>query len=172
MSMLAFKIYSKFRNGRQNTSVDNIVNETEKHLLNSAPDFELRRFEILSNITFKAKKGQLIGICGPVNSGKSSLLLAALGQIKMSTGQLMRQGSCAFVSQRAWITDSTIRENILFEELYDAKRYYEAQVVCKLRQDIKRLPNGDETEIGEGGLKISEALKQRIALARAFYADR
>ncbi|OXU29439.1 hypothetical protein TSAR_016237 [Trichomalopsis sarcophagae] len=152
-------------------SIDSVT-EPEKEKLTDQPTFQPKRIEILSSITFKAKKGQLIGICGRANSGKSSLLLAALGQIKMTNGQLMRQGSCAYVGQKAWLSNTTIRENILFEEAYDAKRYYEAQVVCKLRQDIKRLPDGDETEIGETGVEIPEALRQKIALARAFYADR
>lgn len=84
----------------------------------------------------------------------------------------MRQGSCAYVAQKAWIANATIRENILFEEPFDEKRYYEAQIISKLRQDIKRFPEGDETEIGEGGIDIPEDLKQKIALARAFYANR
>lgn len=134
---------------------------------------EPKRFAILSNINFKAKKGQLIGICGTPNSGKSSLLLAALGQIKMTSGQLLRQGSCAYVAQKAWLANATIKENVLFGDPFDKKRYYEAQVVCKLRQDMKNLPDADETEIGnESFAAVDQVLRHKISLARAFYADR
>lgn len=84
----------------------------------------------------------------------------------------MRQGSCAYVGQKAWLDNATIKQNILFEEVYDAKKYYEALLLCKLRHDMRTLPDGDQTEVGDGGLDVTETFRQRIALARAFYADR
>ncbi|XP_011502426.1 PREDICTED: multidrug resistance-associated protein 9-like [Ceratosolen solmsi marchali] len=147
-----------------------VSSEEKQHLTSSI--FASKRVEVLFNITFKARKGQLIGVYGPPKCGKSSLLLAALGQMRMTSGQLMRQGSCAYVGQRPWLTQATLGENILFGEGYDAKRYYEAQIVCKLRQDVKELVGGDKYKISDSDNKISEILKQKIALARAFYADR
>ncbi|XP_046820513.1 ATP-binding cassette sub-family C member 5-like isoform X7 [Vespa crabro] len=128
--------------------------------------------QILTDITFGAPKGKLIGICGQVGSGKSSLLLAILGQLQIIKGQLSREGSCAYVSQQAWIVNATLKENILFGEQFDAKRYYQALTVCSLKDDLNMLPGGDETEIGERGINLSGGQKQRVALARAFYANR
>ncbi|XP_014211440.1 multidrug resistance-associated protein 5-like [Copidosoma floridanum] len=154
----------------KNMESDQVKPSEEQKLMTNT--LERTRLEILSNINFKAKKGQLIGVCGPAGSGKSSLLLATLGQIKMTSGQLLRQGSCAYVAQKAWVANTTIKDNILFDESLNKKRYYEAQIVSKLRQDIKNLPDNEDTEIGNGELDIDEVLKQKIALARAFYADR
>jgi ABC-type transport system involved in cytochrome bd biosynthesis fused ATPase/permease subunit len=84
----------------------------------------------------------------------------------------MRQGSCAYVGQNPWLINTTLGENILFGEAYDAKRYYETQIVCKLRQSIKELPSGTEITISDSGCEIPMMFKQKIALARAFYADR
>lgn len=64
---------------------------------------ETEYVKVLTDIKFEAAKGGLIGICGQVGSGKSSLLLAALGQLKMTHGHISREGSCAYVSQQAWI---------------------------------------------------------------------
>lgn len=133
---------------------------------------EKRRVEILSDITFEAGKGQLIGICGHVGSGKSSLLLASLGQLRMISGQTMRNGSCAYVGQQAWIINATFKENVIFGEAFDPKRYYRALSICSLKEDINMLPSGDETEIGERGVNLSGGQKQRLALARAFYSNR
>ncbi|XP_069692470.1 ATP-binding cassette sub-family C member 5-like isoform X3 [Periplaneta americana] len=130
------------------------------------------RSHILENINFQAPKGQLIGVCGPVGAGKTSLLLAALGQLHLVTGQVTRDGSCAYVSQEPWILNATLRENILFGESFDSKRYYEAVYCCALSQDIHLLPGGDQTEIGERGVNLSGGQKQRVALARALYANR
>ncbi|XP_051169795.1 ATP-binding cassette sub-family C member 5-like isoform X2 [Leptopilina boulardi] len=133
---------------------------------------EKRRVEILSDITFEAGKSQLIGICGHVGSGKSSLLLASLGQLRMISGQAMRNGSCAYVGQQAWIINATFKENVIFGEAFDPKRYYRALSICSLKDDINMLPSGDETEIGERGVNLSGGQKQRLALARAFYSNR
>lgn len=133
---------------------------------------ETEYIEVLSTIKFGVAKGGLTGICGHVGSGKSSLLLAALGQLKMMNGCILREGSCAYVSQQAWIVNATFKENILFGNQFDAKRYYQALTVCSLKEDLNMLPGGDETEIGERGINLSGGQKQRIALARALYANR
>lgn len=154
-------------------SRDKTLDQSERERLNQPFITDnLRRLEILTDITFEATKGNLIGVCGHVASGKSSLLLAALGQLKMAEGQLMRDGSCAYVSQEPWIVNASLKENILFGEIFDHKRYYETLSVCCLKDDIRQLPNRDETEIGERGVNLSGGQKQRVALARAFYANR
>lgn len=146
-------------------------NKVELEKLNDSPQ-ETQYVEVLSDIKFGASKGGLIGICGHVGSGKSSLLLAALGQLKMTNGHILREGSCAYVSQQAWIVNATFKENILFGNQFDAKRYYQALTVCSLKEDLNMLPGGDETEIGERGVNLSGGQKQRVALARALYANR
>ena len=150
-----------------------LKNKVELEKLNdSSQETKCLKYEVLSDIKFGASKGGLIGICGHVGSGKSSLLLAALGQLKMTNGHILREGSCAYVSQQAWIVNATFKENILFGSQFDAKRYYQALTVCSLKEDLNMLPGGDETEIGERGVNLSGGQKQRVALARALYANR
>nr|CAD7442232.1 unnamed protein product [Timema bartmani] len=144
--------------------------ELEK--LNPISNGELQYTNIISDIDFQARKGHLVGVCGQVGSGKTSLLLAALGQIRLVTGQVTRDGTCAYVSQEPWVLNATLRENILFGENFDAKRYYDTLYCCSLTEDINMLPGGDQTEIGEKGINLSGGQKQRVALARALYADR
>ncbi|XP_078051143.1 ATP-binding cassette sub-family C member 5-like isoform X2 [Augochlora pura] len=151
--------------------ISNSKKDAKVEKLNDCSE-ESRYVEVLSNIKFGAAKDGLVGICGHVGSGKSSLLLAALGQLKMTRGQISREGSCAYVSQQAWIINATLRENILFGNQFDARRYYHAVTVCNLKEDINMLPGGDDTEIGERGINLSGGQKQRVALARALYANR
>ncbi|CAK9831718.1 ATP-binding cassette sub-family C member 5 [Anthophora retusa] len=166
-------LYSKKpKNGKKKKEiVPYSKNKVELEKLNE-PSKETQYVEVLSDIGFGAVKGGLIGICGHVGSGKSSLLLATLGQLKMTNGHILREGSCAYVSQQAWIVNATFKENILFGNQFDAKRYYQALTVCNLKEDLNMLPGGDETEIGERGINLSGGQKQRVALARALYADR
>ena len=133
---------------------------------------EAKYVEVLTDVHFGAPKGKLVGICGHVGSGKSSLLLAALGQLKITKGHILREGTCAYVSQQAWIVNGTFKENILFGEEFDAKRYYHTITICNLKEDLNMLPGGDDTEIGERGINLSGGQKQRVALARAYYANR
>ncbi|XP_011878652.1 PREDICTED: multidrug resistance-associated protein 5-like isoform X1 [Vollenhovia emeryi] len=146
-------------------------NPLELESLNQ-PTQEAKYVEVLSDVHFGAPKGKLVGICGQVGSGKSSLLLAALGQLRITKGHILREGTCAYVSQQAWIVNGTFKENILFGEEFDAKRYYHTITICNLKEDLNMLPGGDDTEIGERGVNLSGGQKQRVALARAYYANR
>ncbi|XP_068938922.1 ATP-binding cassette sub-family C member 12 isoform X3 [Petaurus breviceps papuanus] len=165
--------------------------ESSKKIFNSKPDLETSRdlslkFQgivvpdeekektspVLRKISLTVKKGKVLGICGNVGSGKSSLISAILGQMQLWDGSVAVNGTVAYVSQQAWIFHGNMRENILFGEKFDSQRYQHAVKVCGLQQDLKNLPYGDLTEIGERGLNLSGGQKQRISLARAVYANR
>ncbi|XP_009194645.2 multidrug resistance-associated protein 9 isoform X3 [Papio anubis] len=127
---------------------------------------------VLHSISFVVRKGKILGICGNVGSGKSSLLAALLGQMQLQKGVVAVNGTLAYVSQQAWIFHGNVRENILFGEKYDHQRYQHTVRVCGLQKDLSNLPYGDLTEIGERGLNLSGGQRQRISLARAVYSDR
>uniref|UniRef100_T1J568 Multidrug resistance-associated protein 5 n=1 Tax=Strigamia maritima TaxID=126957 RepID=T1J568_STRMM len=154
---------------------NNNVNGEEQISLANEEEVPLTTPKIIYNlhdINLVLKKRQLIGVCGAVGAGKSSLLSAILGQMRLIKGQVALQGSCAYVTQQAWLLNATLQENVLFEELLDNKSYYEALTCCCLIADIESLPAGDQTEIGERGINLSGGQKQRVSLARAVYSDR
>ncbi|XP_062967662.1 ATP-binding cassette sub-family C member 12 isoform X3 [Cynocephalus volans] len=127
---------------------------------------------VLHDISFVVRKGKVLGICGNVGSGKSSLIAALLGQMQLQKGIVAVNGTLAYVSQQAWIFHGNVRENILFGEKYDHQRYQHTVRVCGLQKDLSSLPYGDLTEIGERGLNLSGGQRQRISLARAIYSNR
>jgi ABC-type multidrug transport system fused ATPase/permease subunit len=61
----------------------------------------------------------------------------------------------AFVPQTAWLRNATIRDNIVFNEPYDRKRYEQVLYDCALIKDLATLEGGDLTEIGEKGINLS-----------------
>ena len=67
------------------------------------------------------------------------------------------QGSTAYVPQQAWIQNATLKDNILFGKEHSEKRYKKIIEACALTPDIKILPGGDQTEIGE---KVGELVQR------------
>ena len=63
-----------------------------------------------------------------------------------------------------------MRDNITFNRPFDPMKYQQVLTACALLSDIKMLPAGDMTEIGEKGINLSGGQKQRVSLARAVYS--
>uniref|UniRef100_A0A670HSL5 ATP binding cassette subfamily C member 6 n=1 Tax=Podarcis muralis TaxID=64176 RepID=A0A670HSL5_PODMU len=125
----------------------------------------------LNKLNLEIPEGSLVAVVGQVGAGKSALLSAVLGEMEKTGGTAQRKGSVAYVSQQAWIQNTTLRENILFG-LELNKLYYEKVLeACALLPDLEQLPAGDQTEIGERGVNISGGQKQRVSLARAVYSS-
>ncbi|KAM9409966.1 LOW QUALITY PROTEIN: ATP-binding cassette sub-family C member 12 [Pholidichthys leucotaenia] len=143
----------------------------EQNLDRTFEDKSTEAIPTLRNITFTLPKGNLLGVCGNVGSGKSSLISSILEQMYLIGGSVTADGRFAYVSQQAWIFHGTVRDNILLGEPFDQAKYDRVVDICSLRPDLKILPYGDQTEIGERGLNLSGGQKQRISLARAVYSN-
>ncbi|GET01001.1 multidrug resistance-associated protein 4 isoform X1 [Rhizophagus clarus] len=120
-------------------------------------------------INMKVKQGELIAIVGDVGAGKSSILSAILGQIRKDNGICKIRGSISYVPHDAWLLNSTLKDNILFGNDYDAKRYQDVVQMCALNRDFTLLSYGDMTEIGDRGVNLSLGQRQRVSVARAVY---
>ncbi|CAJ2677615.1 unnamed protein product [Trifolium pratense] len=118
------------------------------------------------------KKGQKVAVCGPVGSGKSSLLCSMLGEISLVSGAATKvYGTRSYVPQSPWIQSGTIRDNILFGKQMNKDFYEKVVDGCALLQDINLWSDGDLTMVEERGINLSGGQKQRIQLARAVYND-
>ncbi|XP_028903290.1 ATP-binding cassette sub-family C member 10 isoform X1 [Ornithorhynchus anatinus] len=120
-------------------------------------------------------KGALVGIVGKVGCGKSSLLAAITGELNRLGGWVavrdIDQGF-GLATQEPWIQFATVRDNILFGKAMDTRLYQEVLEACALWDDLKILPAGDQTEVGEKGVTLSGGQRARIALARAVYQEK
>ena len=126
---------------------------------------------ILQDIHFFAPSKSLTVITGPVGSGKSTLLSAIAGEISNASGTIDYQGSVIYLPQTAWVFSGTIKENILFGQPCKESKYERIIDVCALKEDFQRLPDGDQTVVGERGEVLSGGQQARVSLARAVYAD-
>ncbi|XP_077324820.1 ATP-binding cassette sub-family C member 9 isoform X1 [Lithobates pipiens] len=142
----------------------------------------------LSNIDIQIPTGQLTMIVGQVGCGKSSLLLAILGEMQKLEGRVCwnnpddcfpssdddgskNRNSVAYAGQKPWLLNATVEENITFGSPFNKQRYKAVTDACSLQPDIDLLPFGDQTEIGERGINLSGGQRQRICVARALYQN-
>ncbi|XP_017848989.2 multidrug resistance-associated protein 4 [Drosophila busckii] len=123
----------------------------------------------LQSFNLQIEKGQLCAVIGPVGAGKSSLLQLLLGELPIIEGGVVIQGELSYASQEPWLFTGTVRNNILFGEQYERKRYHEVTKCCALSTDFQQLSNGDKTVVGERGASLSGGQRARISLARAVY---
>ncbi|CAI5652685.1 unnamed protein product [Oreochromis niloticus] len=150
----------------------NMEQESPQSTVSSTQSIRPPLHKTLHRINLRIKKGSLVGICGGVGSGKSSLLSALLGQMTLLEGKVAVSGGFAYVSQQAWILNDSLKENILFGNKYNPDKYNAVLEACCLLPDIAELPYGDMTEIGERGANLSGGQRQRVSLARALYSER
>ncbi|XP_055381017.1 probable multidrug resistance-associated protein lethal(2)03659 [Condylostylus longicornis] len=123
----------------------------------------------LTDFNINIKEKSLIAVIGSVGAGKSSFLNAILGEIELTEGVLRVNGKLSYCSQEPWLFEGSIRDNIVFIDDFDEKRYQEVIKVCALQRDIDLWPHGDTTIVGERGIILSGGQKARVNLARAVY---
>ncbi|KAI8051599.1 hypothetical protein BDF22DRAFT_777181 [Syncephalis plumigaleata] len=152
------------------------------HTLSTCSDKSDTSVFVLNELNVNFMIGELNIIAGPTGCGKSSLLMALLGEMPRVHGKVflptnVRHASslgivCSnigYVAQQAWLQNTTIRDNILFGQTYDEQRYRQVLHACALERDLEILDAGDYTIVGEKGIMLSGGQKQRLALARAVY---
>lgn len=130
-------------------------------------------FPGLLDINLSIKKNEFVMITGVIGSGKSSLLSALAGFMKMTNPDkgTYTVNDDLLLCSSPWIQNATVRENILFGRPYDEQKYRRIIHACSLESDLDLLPARDYTEIGERGITLSGGQKSRINLARACYGD-
>lgn len=140
---------------------------------------------VLSNISFKARPGCMLGIVGHSGAGKSTIvnlisrlydpqegevLLDGVNVKELSFAQLHK--SIALVSQETYIFRGTVAENIAYARPEAGMReIIEAAAAGSAHDFIMKLPDGYNTVIGGGGRSLSGGERQRISIARAILAD-
>ena len=137
---------------------------------------------VLKDINLDVKKGQTIALVGNSGGGKTTMVNLLPRFYDVTSGQILIDGvdirdyslqslrdKMAVVFQDNFLFSGSIRDNILLGNENASEKDIEYAVGCAcLRDFIKELPEGLDTQIGERGVLLSGGQKQRIAIARAF----
>ena len=139
---------------------------------------------ILRGVAFGIEPGEVLGVIGPSGAGKSTLARHIVGVLSPSAGAVRLDGSdvsvwarttlgqhLGYLPQDIELFSDSIAANISrFQEGEDKEAILAAQM-AGVHDMIVRLPNGYDTQVGEGGAILSGGYRQRIGLARAVYGN-
>lgn len=136
----------------------------------------------LENIQFAINKGDVVGVVGPSAAGKSTLARVILGVWPVAIGTVRMDGAdisqwdrehlgkyIGYLPQDIELFNGTISENIARFTEIDSQKVIEAAIKAGVHEMILRLPEGYDTNIGNGAVVLSGGQRQRIGLARAIY---
>ena len=158
------------KNGRLEYAIDRFAFEDE---------------DTLRDIHFTLDKGQTLGLVGQTGSGKTALVKLLLREHDVNQGAIYLNGHdirdyrlsdlrslMGYVPQDQFLFASSILDNVRFgNQDFSIDKVEEATKLAQVYEDIKAMPEGFETIIGEKGVSLSGGQKQRLAMSRAMILD-
>ncbi|MBO1324252.1 thiol reductant ABC exporter subunit CydD [Acetobacter sp. TBRC 12305] len=144
--------------------------------------WDAARGPALEHISFMAQPGETLVLAGASGSGKSTIMELLLGFIRPDTGQVLFNGTpveniapeilsgmISWIGQKPVLFAGTLRENILFAKPGASEAALASAVkAASVDEFLPALPEGLETQVGEGGFGLSGGQAQRVAIARAY----
>ncbi|KFK33112.1 hypothetical protein AALP_AA6G332600 [Arabis alpina] len=161
------------------TTLQNVAGSIEFHRVSFA--YPSRPNMVFEDLSFTIPSGKTFAFVGPSGSGKSTIISMVQRFYEPNSGEILLDGSdiknlklkwlreqMGLVSQEPALFATTIASNILLgKENANMDQIIEAAKAANADSFIKSLPNGYNTQVGEGGTQLSGGQKQRIAIARA-----
>ncbi|ENL1286139.1 ATP-binding cassette domain-containing protein [Vibrio parahaemolyticus] len=139
--------------------------------------------DVLKDISLKAAHQDFIALVGHTGSGKSTLASLLMGFYPTNVGELLIDGrplntlgkdvlrkDVAMVQQDPHILPASVRENISLSRAVSDEQIWDALDKVGLSEQIRRYPNGLDTQFGQGETNLSAGQKQLLALARVLVA--
>lgn len=140
---------------------------------------------VLDQVSLDIQAGETVALVGDSGSGKTTLVQLLIGFIHPKCGEIRINGhslqgidphiwrsQVAWLPQFPYIFNTSLRENLVLAKTDASEEdIWRAMRCAHLESVVKRLPNGLDTVLGEGGARLSSGEIQRLALARIFLKD-
>lgn len=159
----------------------NIIEDAKGNITLSDIEFSYTKEKpLIKNLSLVVKSGDKVAIVGPTGCGKTTVINLLMRFYDVDSGEILLDGtnvnsitrkslrqSYGMVLQDTWLAEGTVRDNIAFgkPEASD-EEVIEAAKAAHAHSFIKRLENGYNTVVGEGGEGLSQGQKQLISIAR------
>ena len=169
-------------NKKENQKIENIHKESTYHIQFKNVTFSYNKnTPVIKNINFELKKGESLGIIGPIGSGKTTIMMLLMGFYKVDKGQILinnvdinymkkseLRDMFGSVFQNDYLFSKTIYENIDFGRNLDCEDIVRAAKVAQAMDFINQKEAKFDENISQSGNNLSGGQKQRIFLSRAF----
>ncbi len=141
---------------------------------------------VLDKVNFEIPRGKSVALVGPSGGGKTTTADLFLGLLQPTGGQISVDGvnietnmwgwrkKLGYIPQTIYLLDDSIRKNVAFglsDDEIDDERVWKALDEAQLKDFVKGLNEGLNTEVGERGARLSGGQRQRIGIARALYRN-
>ncbi len=176
-----------------------LKNKTEKPSEQKDPAFSFKKEITLEDVSYvypnsseqairdigiRIPRGSAIALVGKSGAGKTTLVDALLGLLKIQQGTIKVDGSDIYADTRAWqrnigyipqfiyLTDDTLLRNValgLEDHEIDMEKFRQATEAAQLSELVESLPEKEHTMLGERGVRLSGGQRQRVGIARALY---
>jgi ABC-type multidrug transport system fused ATPase/permease subunit len=125
--------------------------------------------EGLQSINMTVPRAKITMVVGPVGCGKSTLLKGILGELPVMGGTVQISSlRIALCEQTPWHMNGTVQQTIVGVSDFDQRWYASVVRSCALDEDLRQLPQGDQTQVGSKGIALSGGQSQRIVSHPAY----
>lgn len=173
----------------------NIIEQTANNDWSFQEKIEVKRvtycypdgdINVINNANFIIEKGKTVAFVGASGAGKSTMVDILLGLLAPRYGKIYADGmniyknlstwqkEIGYIPQTIYLSDDTIRNNVAFgiaEDKIDEQAVTAALQQAQLYEFVDSLPEGENTFVGDRGVRLSGGQRQRIGIARALYHD-
>lgn len=177
----AERIFGIFNLEEEKDNGTEVVSNFNDSIKVSNLTFSYGEGDVIKDLNLEIKKGQKVALVGLSGSGKSTLINLLLGLYPIEKGSIEIDGHqidkiklknlrdlFGLVSQDIFLFNDSVKTNLFLDQNIEQEQLAQALDVAYAKDFVEKLPQGDETLVGDRGARLSGGQQQRLTIARAY----